>query len=134
MATHSDLRTTKPTSLYSSSSSQRSSLGTPSQQNLIAAIAYLGGPVTGIAILLLEKYNPYIRFHAMQSTVLFGFVFIANVAIGFLPLGAFGFLFGQLLTMVAFIVWIVLLYKAFNGETYEVPYIGPLSRRQLSRL
>lgn len=38
-----------------------------SNQNLLGALAYLGGFVTGIIILLVEKKNKFVRFHAMQS-------------------------------------------------------------------
>lgn len=133
MATHSDLHTA-PGAKESSSGLSSSISSGPNNQNLIAAIAYLGGPVTGIAILILEKSNSYIRFHAMQSTIFCGAVILANIALGFVPLGGFGFYMGQLLTMVAFIVWIVLLYKAFSGERYELPYLGPLARKQLARI
>ena len=39
--------------------------------NLAAALAYLGGMLSGIAFLILEKENRYVRFHAMQSTITF---------------------------------------------------------------
>lgn len=128
MATHQDLRLKTKSAPKASSSAGISGL---SNQNIIAAIAYLGWFITGIAILLIEKQNRYIRFHAMQSTVFSGALFLANIALGFIPF--FGFWSGQILTMIGFIVWIVLLYKAFTGEEYELPYFGALARRQLSR-
>lgn len=34
-------------------------------QNLLGAVAYLFGFITGIVLLLVEKDNKFIRFHAM---------------------------------------------------------------------
>lgn len=103
-----------------------------SNQNLMGAVAYLLGPITGVVLLLVEKENKFIRFHAMQSTLLFGGLFIVNVGLGFIPL--LGWLVGLILSMVSFILWIVLMWKAFNGEEYEVPYVGKLARAQLSKM
>ena len=44
---------------------------------LMGALAYLLGPITGILFLLMEKGNKFVRFHAMQSTILFGGLFVS---------------------------------------------------------
>lgn len=103
-----------------------------SNENLMGAVAYLLGFVTGIIFLLLEKKSSYVRFHAMQSTVLFGGLFIVNIGLGFIPL--LGWLVGLLLSFVAFILWIVLMWKAFNGEKYKVPYVGDFAEQQLKKV
>lgn len=101
-------------------------------ENLMAAASYLLGFVTGIIILLVEKQSKFVRFHAMQSTILFGGVFIANIALGFIPI--LGWLVGLLLSFVAFILWIVLMWKAFQGELYKLPYVGEIAQKQLAKL
>ena len=53
---------------------------------MMAAASYLLGFVTGIIMLLIEKQSKFVRFHAMQSTLLFGGVFVANIALGFIPI------------------------------------------------
>lgn len=103
-----------------------------SNQNIMGAAAYLLGPLTGIAFLLIEKKNNFVRFHAMQSTILFGALFVVNLGLGFIPL--LGWLVGLILSMVAFVLWIVLMWKAFNGEEYELPYIGKIARDQLGKM
>lgn len=103
-----------------------------SNQNVMGAAAYLLGPLTGVIFLLLEKKDKFIRFHAMQSTILFGGLFVLNFALGFIPL--LGWLAGLILSMASFVLWIVLMWKAFNGEEYEVPYIGKIAREQLAKL
>ncbi len=101
-------------------------------ENLMAAASYLLGFITGIIFLFLEKQNKFVRFHAMQSTILFGGIFIANIALGFIPIA--GWMVGLLLSLVAFILWIVLMWKAFQGEMYKVPYVGDLAQKQLAKM
>lgn len=103
-----------------------------SNENLLAAASYLLGFVTGIIILLVEKQNNFVRFHAMQSTILFGGIFVINIFLGFIPI--LGWLTGLLLSFVAFILWIVLMWKAFQGEMYKVPYVGDLAEKQLAKM
>jgi len=101
-------------------------------ENLMGALTYLLGFVTGIIFLLLEKESKFVRFHAMQSTILFGGLFVVNVALGFIPL--LGWLVGLLLSLLGFILWIVLMWKAFQGELYKVPYVGDLAEKQLAKM
>ena len=101
-------------------------------ENLLAAVSYLLGFITGIIILLIEKQSTFVRFHAMQSVILFGGIFIVNIALGFIPI--LGWLVGLLLSLVAFILWIVLMWKAFQGEMYKVPYVGEMAEKQLAKM
>lgn len=101
-------------------------------KNVMAAATYLLGPITGIIFLLMEKQDRFIRFHAMQSTILFGALFVINFGLGFIPL--LGWLAALVLSIASFVLWIVLMWKAFNGEEYEVPYVGKIAREQLGKL
>lgn len=101
-------------------------------ENLMAAASYLLGFVTGIIFLLLEKQSRFVRFHAMQSTILFGGIFVVNLVLGFIPI--LGWIVGLLLSLVAFILWIVLMWKAFQGEMYKVPYVGAIAEKQLAKM
>ena len=106
--------------------------GTKGNENLMAAASYLLGFVTGIIFLLLEKQSKFVRFHAMQSTILFGGIFVINIALGFIPI--LGWLAGLLLSLVAFILWIVLMWKALKGEMYKVPKVGDIVEAQLAKM
>ena len=103
-----------------------------SNDNLMGAVAYLLGFVTGIVLLLVEKKSKFVRFHAMQSILLFGGIFIANVVLGFIPI--LGWLVGLLLSLASFVLWIVLMWKAFQGETYKLPYVGAMADKQLAKM
>jgi uncharacterized membrane protein len=105
---------------------------TKSNENLMGAASYLLGFVTGIIFLVLEKQSKFVRFHAMQSTILYGGIFIINIALGFIPI--LGWLAGLILSFIAFILWIVCMWKAFQGEMYKVPYVGDLAEQQLAKM
>ena len=105
---------------------------TKGNENLMGAAAYLLGFVTGIILLLVEKQSKFVRFHAMQSTILFGGIFIVNIALGFIPI--IGWLVGLILSFVAFILWIMCMWKAFQGEMYKVPYVGDIAEKQLAKM
>lgn len=109
---------------------------TVQNEKLMGAAAYLLGPITGILFLIVEKSNEYVRFHAMQSTILFGGVFLLNVALGIVPiLGWFiALILSPLITLISFILWILLMWKAYNGEKFKLPYVGDLAEKQLTRL
>ena len=104
----------------------------PNNENLMGAAAYLLGFITGIIFLIVEKESKFVRFHAMQSTILFGGIFIANIVLGFIPF--LGWLVGLILSFAAFIFWIICMWKAFQGEMYKVPYVGDLADQQLKKM
>ncbi|WP_321430033.1 DUF4870 domain-containing protein [uncultured Methanolobus sp.] len=91
-------------------------------ENIAGLIAYVFGFITGIVLLVIEKENKFVRFHAAQSTVLFGAIFIVNIVLGFIPF--LGGLIGYILSIVALILWLILMFKAFSGEMYRLPMIA----------
>jgi uncharacterized membrane protein len=105
---------------------------TSSNQNLLGALTYLLGFITGIIFLLVEKENKFVRFHAMQSTITFGGLFILGIVMGFIPV--LGWLVGILLVPVELILWLVLMYKAFSGEMFRLPYVGEMAEKQLAKM
>jgi len=102
------------------------------QPNIAGALAYFLGPVTGILFLLIEKQNKFVRFHAMQSTLTFGGIFVLNIVLGFIPL--LGWLAGTLLSLVSLVLWLFLMYKAFNNEEYELPVVGEIAKKQVEKV
>ena len=96
---------------------------------VLAVLAYLGGLITGIVILALEKEDRFVRFHAMQSTVTFGIVFFAHLAMTGLPVLGRALYFPFVAGVAA--LWIFLMIQAFNGQRYKLPYIGDFAERQL---
>ena len=92
--------------------------------NVAAALSYLVGFVSGLIFLLVEKDNKFVRFHAMQSTLFFIGIVIIDVLLRVLVpiLGALVVIF--LLIPLSAIVWLVMMYKAYQGEDYKLPLVG----------
>ncbi len=97
------------------------------EQNLEALLCYVLGWVTGIIFLLLEKDNKFIRFHAVQSIIVFGAYTVIAIILGFIPI--VGWIINLLLGIAAFILWIVLMVKAYNGQMYKLPVAGDIADR-----
>lgn len=102
-----------------------------SNQRFLAACAYLLGFITGILFLILEKKDRYIRFHAYQSTALFGVWFVIYVIVGLIPI--IRLILTPILFLGALAVWILLMFKAFSGEKYKFPYAGEWAEKQLAK-
>ncbi len=111
----------------------------PLSSNIIGALTYLGGLITGIIFLAVAPYNkdPFVRFHAFQSIFLSLAYIVFSIVLGavfgmFFAAGA-GFLWSLLtlaisLVRLAFLLlWLFMMYKAYNNERYSLPIIGPLA-------
>lgn len=120
---------TEITSKNKGGNDMSSKTSTGLDQNIAALLCYILGFVSGAIFLLLEKDNQFIRFHAVQSIITFGALFVANFVLTALPV--IGWLIGLLLAPVALVLWIVLMVKAYQGEWYKLPLAGDLTEKQL---
>lgn len=112
------------------------------EPNVAAALAYLAGPFSGILILLVERANAYVRFHAWQAVVgLGGLGALAVLALvsSFLTLllsprvfTAMYWLSG-LVGCLWLVVWAVCLFKAFTGRAWKMPVAGRYAERLAAR-
>lgn len=108
------------------------------EPNILAGISYVLAPTTSLIVLLLEKENRFVRFHAAQGLVVFGGWLLLNLAtlaiitvlliipvVNFLAslLLILWIILSPLSGLVLFILWIILLIKAFSGEYYKVPVL-----------
>lgn len=107
---------------------ERSSTGLDA--NLAAALAYLAGFITGIVLLIVEKESRFVRFHAMQSTIVFVAVLVISVALNSLPLLG-PLLYAFILFPAVVILWLVLMFKAYSGEWFKLPAAGDFAEKQL---
>ena len=103
-----------------------------SNENIMGAAAYLLMFVTGIIFLFIEKESKFVRFHAMQSTILFAGIFVISLGLQLIPI--LGQLVALLLSLVSFVLWILCMWKAFQGEMYKVPYVGDIAEKQLAKM
>ncbi len=104
--------------------------GTGLKKNTAGALAYVLGPITGIIFLIIEK-DPFVRFHAMQSTVVFVALFVLQWVLG---ITVILFFLSAIIGLVSFVLWLVLIYKAWQGEEWEVPVLGKVARNLLKKV
>ncbi|WP_431800456.1 DUF4870 domain-containing protein [Halobacillus andaensis] len=100
-------------------------------QNVGGLLAYLLGAVTGIIFLIIEKENNFIRFHAMQSVLVFGGLFVIGIVVNFIPI--IGILINLIIAPVSLILWIILMIKAYQGERYHLVVAGKMAEEQLEK-
>ncbi len=106
------------------------------QENVAAALCYALGFITGILFLVLEPYNRNrnIKFHAWQSIFLSVALLIVNILVGivFAATWSFGMFWSiwLLVRLGFFILWIYMMYSAYNNNRVKLPIIGDLAEKQ----
>ena len=74
--------------------------------------------------------SKFVRFHAFQSIFLF-VAWISPVrSSGRTILGHLGLLLNFLLVPVFIVVWLYMMYSAFNNKKVKIPIIGDLAEKQ----
>lgn len=121
-------------------------------ENVASALCYVLTWVTGIIFFFLEKENKTVRFHAMQSIITFlpltilGYIFqgILGVSYGTTTSTMYGYSYsvptatlspfyyvGILIYVVVFVLWLVLMFKAYQGEKFKLPIVGDIAENQV---
>jgi len=96
-------------------------------------------PITSIIFMLMEKENKDVQFHAWQGTT-FGVgwiivVVVLNILTMILTqiatfLGVIMSILVPVLGLAVFVVWIICLVKAYQGERWKIPYIGDFAEKK----
>jgi uncharacterized membrane protein len=112
--------------------------------NVAAALSYVFSPVGGIVMFVIEKENAFVRAHAIQSiglgAAIIGLSIVVDIVlaiVGFIPV------LGLIAAVVAIPVWfaigigglalwVMAIMKAYNGQEYDIPVIGPQARKLLA--
>jgi uncharacterized membrane protein len=103
-----------------------------------AALSYLAAPFSGILILLVERSNEYVRFHAWQAILGLGglgLLSAGTLVCSFLTLLISPVVFtlmyrlSEVLALVWVLVWMVCLVKAFGGARWHMPLAGRYAER-----
>ena len=106
--------------------------------SLIAVLSYVFCWLSGLIILLFERENRFVRFHAMQSLLFFGSVNVFYVVffslIRHIPhfLTSLTVLAFLVLTLVSFIAWIVGMIGALRGSYVKLPIVGDIAERAVN--
>jgi len=110
--------------------------------NVVGALTYLAGFVTGIVFLVLDPYksNSFVRFHAFQS-IFFNVAWIAfwivwmilSAVLTPLTAGIFGLIALPLMlifVVAGFGIWIFLMYQAYQQRLFRLPLVGKFAAEQ----
>ncbi len=106
--------------------------------NVAGAFSNVLGPLTGILFLVLEKENRFVRFHAVQSIAVGLLLVVLSIAFSILSaMLAIVPILGWIIAIVAglgfalvtFVLWVMLMLRAFQGREWEVPAVGRYARQ-----
>ncbi len=96
-------------------------------RNVSALLAYVLGRVSGLAVILIEKEDDHVRFHAMLSILTFGALTLLSIVFG--SMFMFMAMMGSLINIAAIVLWILLMVKAYQGEKFMLPVIGEMAEQ-----
>ena len=105
---------------------------------LSSMLCYAGWWVTGLVFLFAERRHAEVRFHAAQSLIVFGALSIALLLCGgasavafFVAAPTFQLLqaIGNAIWLAAVLLWLFLLLKTWQGETWRVPVAADLATK-----
>ncbi len=110
----------------------------PMAENVAGLLCYVAGWITGLIFYFVDK-RPFVRFHAAQSITVFGGLIVVAIGLAIIHTILFflgglfiGILFTAifwLLYLAGFVLWIVLMIKAYQGERFRVPVAADLSEK-----
>ncbi len=105
--------------------------GTGLKKETAAALAVLLGPtlIVPVLFILLEK-DEFVRFWAFQSIVVYIALFILN---WLLVLTIFLIFLTPLIFILGVVLWLLMTYKAWQGQRWEVPFIGKLAVKLMNK-
>jgi uncharacterized membrane protein len=115
-----------------------SSSTTGIDERLASVLCYSAWWITGVVFLVLERQHHTVRFHAAQSLVLFGALSLLLVGLGAfsalaLMVSSQAYQAARALADVTWIgaagLWLVLVVRAWRGETWRVPLVATLADR-----
>jgi len=108
---------------------KRDSSTTNLSTNVAGLLCYVAGWISGIVFLVIEQKNRFVRFHAAQSIIVFGALNAIHSLLNPIPVA--GRFFSIVIGIFAFVLWIIMMVKAYHGELFKLPLAGELAERFL---
>ena len=101
-------------------------------RNTAAALSVVLAPtIIGSLVFLFLYKDPFVRFHSAQALVT---LVVIGIIQWFLYLTVILASIGGLLTIAGFVLWLMMVYKAWQGDEWEIPVAGDLARKLVKRL
>ena len=102
-------------------------------ENIAGLFCYAFWFVSGIVILVMERENKFVRFHALQSVIWFVLLTVVQWILGFLAFLPFIGILSWAVGVLCFASWIYLMYMAFKGNKFKLPMIGDVVEAQIEK-
>lgn len=109
--------------------SKKTKTETGLEENLEALLTYVLGWITGIIFLIIEKKSKFVKFHAIQSIIVFGFFTLIWVILASIPF--INLVTIPIIALLSLIIWIISMVKAYNYEWFEWPIAGDIAKKQI---
>ena len=109
---------------------------------LSALLCYTAWWVSGLIFLIIEQQHRTVRFHAAQALVLFGglsvlIAVLSVMSVGMLMVSGGAFQAARVLVYLVWIaavgIWLVLMYRTYNGQTWRVPLASAVAAKIAAR-
>lgn len=104
-------------------------------ENIAGLLCYVFVWIGGLVFFLIEKDSKFVKFHAIQSMVVFGILTAASIVLSIFTIIPFiGILFTiitSLIGLVGFILWIILMIKAYQHAMFKLPWAGDFAEKQV---
>jgi uncharacterized membrane protein len=97
-------------------------------ENVAGLLCYVLGWVSGVVFFLIEEKSNFVRFHAIQSIVVFGVLTISGIILGWIPF--VGLAFSIIIGIVSFVLWVILMVMAIQGRKYKLPWAGDFAEKK----
>ncbi len=129
-------------SVQSSGASSETSTGLST--NVAGLLCYVGGWISGIVFLVIEKKSKLVKFHAWQSIMTFGVLTVAQIIVSgilaaiavttFSPgLAVLSGVLGTIVWILIVGLWIALMILAYSGKMWKLPWVGNWAEKQASK-
>ena len=96
-------------------------------ENVAGLLCYVLGWISGLVFLLIEPENKFVRFHALQSIIVFGALTVILIILGWIPF--INAVLVPIIGIIMFIMWIILMIKAYQGTRFKAPWAGNLAEK-----
>ncbi len=97
-------------------------------ENIAGLLCYALIWLSGLVIYLLETENKLVRFHALQSFIVFGVLNIAVIVFSWIPLVNVAFI--SIISLIMVVLWILLMIRTYQGQKIKIPWAGDIAEKR----
>jgi len=101
-------------------------------RNIAGLLCYVGGWISGIVFLVIEKRSKFVKFHAWQSIMTFGVLNVIYLILFSIPI--IGWVIGWIISVLGLVLWIILMIQAGTGKMWKLPWVGDWAEKQANKV